>query len=418
MNIKYLQEYEMHELSENNKLLQDIQDGRFCVGEDKYPADERFPKIQYPTPRIPFGRTSSLTALYPQIPFCGSLIVQIPPLPKQTFEAEFGTLSEIPKLVEFAKETGRLQFEINAPPTFYADLDFLDPIFTELKPPYACGIPSTVFFSEKEFNRVRQGFVSLGHLGFFNWLKQQPVVLRAGKDALVYTLVTMEVTYAFLKLGKHAIAEEIENQLTDDYGKAFSLLTIARIFITDPIRDMRRDSCNFSLDDLQLREALSAGYQSSEISFPYEIGKFLMTKLTYAPLSLDACKELIYHYDAYDLRKLQQSLNEAIVNTKPDVLKEKSDALSEILDNIWNDKSLERKVKSIQAGIPLSMAAIGNVAAGPIGAAGGFLAGLGYTVLDKAIDIGTSGLPERLAKMLSKSYQVNIFDFKKNYNKK
>ncbi len=177
---------------------------------------------------------------------------------------------------------------------------------------------------------------------------------------------------------------------------------------------MRRDDLNFSLEDLQLQDSLSVGCKPPSISFPYEIGKFLMTKLTYAPLSLDACKELIYHYEAYDLRKVQQALNEAIVNTRQDILKEKSDALSEILDNIWNDKTLERKIKAVQAGLPFSMAAIGSVAAGPIGLAGGFLAGLGYSVLDKAIDLGTSGFSERFAKISSKSYQVNIFDFKKN----
>jgi hypothetical protein len=417
LNKKSLLEYEARELAENNKLLKEIDSDIFHVEEDKYPRDERYPKIQYPTARIPFGRTSSLNSIYPQIPFCGSLIIQIPPLPKQTFEAEFGSLTEIPRIVDFAKDTGKIQFEIIAPPTYYEDLDFLDPIFLELNPPYACGIPTEVFFSQREFTQFTKCFFSLAHLGFLGWLKKQPIVLQAGKDGLILTLLNMEVTYAFLKHNKHPLAEEIENQLIDNYGNAFSLLLLSRIFITDRIRSMRHDSLNFSLEDLKLQDALTMGSKISPINFPYEIGKFLMTKLTYAPLSLDACKELIYHYEAYDLRKVQQALNEAIINTKPDLLKEKSDALSEILDNIWNDKTLERKIKAIQTGLPLSMAAIGSVAAGPIGAAGGFLAGLGYNVLDKTIDLGTNGFSERLAKISSKSYQVNIFDFKKKISR-
>jgi len=54
-------------------------------------------------------------------------------------------------------------------------------------------------------------------------------------------------------------------------------------------------------------------------------------------------------------------------------------------------------------------------AAGPIGAAGGFLAGLGYSVADRFIDLKTEGLSERLAKLKTRSYQANIYDFKQKY---
>jgi hypothetical protein len=61
------------------------------------------------------------------------------------------------------------------------------------------------------------------------------------------------------------------------------------------------------------------------------------------------------------------------------------------------------------------MAAIGSVVAGPIGAAGGLLTGLGYNVADKFIDLETEGLSEKLAKLKTKSYQANIYDFKEKY---
>jgi len=143
-----------------------------------------------------------------------------------------------------------------------------------------------------------------------------------------------------------------------------------------------------------------------------------LKKLTYAPLSMRACYHLIDNYGAYDLQKIQESLNKAIVENHPDILNEKTEELSEILDNVWNDKTVPRRIKGLQIGIPLSMAAIGSVAAGPIGATGGFLAGLGYNVLDKSIDLGTEGLSERLAKLKTRSYQANIYDFKKKYKSK
>jgi hypothetical protein len=143
-----------------------------------------------------------------------------------------------------------------------------------------------------------------------------------------------------------------------------------------------------------------------------------MSKLTYAPEGLDACKELLYHYNAYDLQKVQKAMNEGIMTNQPDVINKSVTELSEILDNIWEDKTLPRRIRGLQIGIPLSMAAIGCAAAGPIVATGGFLAGLGFNVADKFIDLGTESLSERIAKLKTKSYQANIYDFKRRYKDK
>jgi hypothetical protein len=412
MDKKGLEEYEANEWAGCIKLLKDVKSGLFHVGQDKFPPDNRYPKLQTPSARIGFGRTSILNGIYPQIPFCGSLIIEIPPYPKRTYEAEFAPISEIPKLVEFAKDTGKIQFEIVSPPTHYADLNFLDPIL-EMKPPWSCQIPTEYFISERDLKKVSAGFTSLGNLGFFNWFRHQPISSNLGENGVLKAILNMRDTYLFLKINNNPLAEEIENQLVDNYSTAFELLIISRAFITDRMRDNRRDIVNFSLEDLQLQNRISIGHNALTPKFPCEIGSFLMTKLTYAPPNLEACKELMYHYNAYDLRKVQQSLNEAIIDMKPELLNESKNALSEILDNIWADKTIERKIQGIQAGIPLSMAVIGSLAAGPIGAAGGLLAGLGYSVLDKTIDLGTSGFSEKAAKLSSKSYQVNIFDFKK-----
>ena len=64
------------------------------------------------------------------------------------------------------------------------------------------------------------------------------------------------------------------------------------------------------------------------------------------------------------------------------------------------------------------MAVIGSIAAGPIGATGVFLTGLGFEVLSKIVDVGSEGLSEKIAKLRTKSYQVNIYDFKQKYKDK
>jgi hypothetical protein len=124
---------------------------------------------------------------------------------------------------------------------------------------------------------------------------------------------------------------------------------------------------------------------------------------------------MIDHYNRYDLRAMLESLNEAIVTNHPDIIEKYTKDVSEILDNVWNDPQIPRLIKGLAFGIPISMAAIGNVATGPIGAASGFLAGLGFEVLRKAVDVGAEALSEKAAKLFAKSYQINVYNFKKKY---
>lgn len=104
---------------------------------------------------------------------------------------------------------------------------------------------------------------------------------------------------------------------------------------------MRSDLRNFTSEEDKLTQ-IPLVYQPSSKQFPCEIGKFLIRKLTYAPYGLDACKELMYPYDAHDLQKIQRSLNEGVITNNPDILNKNVSALSEILDNIWNDKTISR----------------------------------------------------------------------------
>lgn len=84
------------------------------------------------------------------------------------------------------------------------------------------------------------------------------------------------------------------------------------------------------------------------------------------------------------------------------------------------DKTIPARIKGIKVGVPLLIAVIGYLAAGPLGAMGGSLIGeLGFKLVDKTIsslfDAQTTDLAEGLAKLRAKSFQVNIYDFKKKY---
>ena len=115
-------------------------------------------------------------------------------------------------------------------------------------------------------------------------------------------------------------------------------------------------------------------------------------------------------------------MNEAIVANNPDIVNKSAEELSEILDNVWNDKTIPRRIEGLKVGVPVSMAAIGGIVAGLPGAAGsGFLADLGIKVAEKTVEkffgVKGEGLSERISKLRTKSYQANVYDFKKKYGK-
>ena len=416
MDREYLEDYEQKELNEYERLVERrVREGKFSFGKDRYPPDWRFVNLQKPVALAVPG-SAETPNLWTQVPFCGSLIFVLSPASKPIFEECYFKISEIPKVIDFIKESGRLQVVLNVLPTQYEGLDHLDPFFKELNPPLYLLAPEFIDGTEKEIQKARESFFSLARVRYLDFLNNQSQ--RISSRIFQTVLTSSLVAYKTLKLRHYTFVEDIENLMIDDPGMAFMVLAICNRFIVNPIRDMCFDLRNFALWETHAAQGLPLDYQPKEIRFPCEIGKFLLKKLTYAPQGLRACNELIDQYDAYDLRKVAESLNDAIVTNHPAVINKSVDELSEILDNIWNDPTIPRRIKGLKVGIPLSMAAIGSVAAGPIGAAGGFLAGLGFEVAHKVIDVEATGLSEKLAKLRTKSYQANVYDFKKKYKAK
>lgn len=411
MKRQYLEDYQQKEQRAYGKLINRIWRGKFNFKKDRYPPDERFIKLQRPVALTSFhGARDNLWA---QIPFCGSLILILLPLSKSVFERVFFKTSDIPKVIDFIKETGRLQIAIGGQALAYEGLDFLEPFFEELKPPAYSGAPDCVFGSPMEIAVASETFNALADLRFFDYLKKESQ--RYAPRTFDIALENSRKTYVHLKLGHYAIVEELENLLVDDPSAACFFIHVCRNFITDPRRDLRSDLRNFALEDVKKAQGLPLVYQPEKMRFPCEIGNFLLERLTFAPKGLEACKELMYHYDSYDLMKTLESLNDAILADHHDIVNKETAEYSEILDRIWNDPIIPRRVKGLEVGIPLSVAAVGSVAAGPVGAAAGFLGGLGFTVANKLIDVEGRGLAEKLARLHAKNYQVNIYDFKKKY---
>lgn len=411
MDREYLEEYRQAEHNQYERFRKRILEGKFDFERDRYPPDRRFVNIKRPV-AVTTLETAHVNNVWAQVPFCGSLILPLLPWPRHDFERSLFKISETHKIIDFIKDTGKIQLVLTYDPVAYEGMDYLDPFFEELKPPQFLGAPLSILGNKKEIQRTIDAFYAIAKVRYLDWLKK---ILYA--HPLMYSKVLQDCSsdYAYLKLMNYTVVEEIENLMIDDPQKALSLFTVCRMFIVDPAMMFCYDTANLTIEDIRESKILPPFYQPREIRFPFEIGKFLLEKLTYAPQGFRACIDIIDHYSNYDLQKILESLNDAILTNHPDIVNISTEELSEILDNVWNDQTIPRRIKGLKIGIPLSMATIGSIAAGPIGAAGGFLAGLGFDVLSKSFDVGTEKLSERLAKLRTKSYQANIYNFKKKY---
>jgi hypothetical protein len=109
----------------------------------------------------------------------------------------------------------------------------------------------------------------------------------------------------------------------------------------------------------------------------------------------------------------ERGINESDI----DLISKENTKLSEILENVWNDGRLEKRIKGLRYGIPISTALIGTMAAGLLGGVGGFLSGIGINnVIPEIIGVNQDSIAEGLAKKIMPNHLVNIFDFKRKYN--
>ena len=422
MDRDFLEDYDRRELEEHEKYVK-------WIIEDKggtNPLLTRLVKPQEPIVRSGYcGRKESIWA---QIPLSGSLIWRVPSFEKEDFEETYNIrATEIPDLVDFIKDTGRLQITLGMRPLDYVGLDYLAPILEELQPFYEKGFPPRAFISLEDEMKHGDEYLTLANVVYSDFLRNVWTRIKKGDresaSKMVMYIMRREVSsYTYLKLlGYNDVVEELQNLMVDDPVSANLLFLVCQAYITSPFTDPLCKSLNASwsylkeLDELKERFAPLKHISLSDIHIPCEIGKFLMTKLTHYPESFEACKELIAHYESTDLIKVASELNRGISEAVPDLITKSKEELSQIMTELWEDKSITRKINGLKFGIPVSIAAIGSVAFGPIGGLTGFLAGLGFSVGTKILDAKRENLSERIAKFISPSYQANIYDFKKKY---
>lgn len=426
MDRKFLEEYEKAEEEEFNKLCERMFNGDFGPN-DTYPPDSRFPKLRKPVigafqlqgdPKLP-------SVILPQILLSGSLVIELLPLTEKDFKDYHGfDIRDIPKLVEFSKETGKVQFVLHSNATSYEGLSYLDPIFIELRPPQIPRFPLESILLGSEFKKYVKEFDEVARVEFkpLLWRASDEWFFGTKYEGIDYYFDSVD-TFLYLKaLGKNHIAEQILSAFRDDPEFAQILLYAYNEFVYAPFLDVFRISYNYDLEFVldvftEFLEKEDKAKLLANIKFPCEVGAFLMKKLTLYPQSFRAMELLVDKYEQEDLYNVFEALDNGIKAKSPDILTLKATELGEILDNLWEDsKKIKREIKEVNFGTSVTLGVIGPIVGYMVAGFTGLLVALGLAVVEKNIDFFGTSISESIVKKLRPSYLVNIYDFKSKYS--
>jgi hypothetical protein len=413
MDMSFLEEYQHSELVAQEHFLKDIKDAyEGKVKPDQTDDSEPRRKLNRPYAYSIVGRP-----IWPLIPVYGTTIVRLQAVREpSTFSEYHGfEVEDIPRLVEFSKRTGRIMFALQDWPTAFEGMQFLEPIFYELRPRKWVGLES--FLGIKGDDLVE--LMSIGG-GFFDFVAEG----RHEPDAVGRVRVTACETYAQLRsLGFDEIADYIKYSLTENqYRVALALIAASRDYLLDPyldplrpIRTQARDIGEFEREILNPFGLKAA----SNVEFPFEVGKFLAEKLRLiVPKNMEGAIEVAERYDQADIKGAVEALDEAIKQEKPNAAIAKAKQISEMCEDIWRrTEKVRKKQEYVQKyGVSLSFAAIGSIVTLQLGGLGGLLTGLGFSVVDKLLgEKASRGISRRITKWTTASHMVHLYDFRRRY---
>jgi hypothetical protein len=406
MEDEFLRDYEQHELEEWNKYAKTTIDGK-PSHESIYPPLSRFWKLSKPYAFFCGGNS-----IYPQIPLYGSLIIPIIPMREKQFGDYHGfNPSQIDALIDFCKETGKIQFALSTQPTDYRELDFLEPIICDLKPPW---LLTPRLPNSKLQEKACVEFDTLAGIQFIQWWDQLYRDAGATERAAVGTYESMRDAYALLReKGLTEIATDIENSLVEDPPRAHDLLTVFSTLIFEPSAHPFKAIENYdrAFFASMIRTGANYGF-GSKITLPCEIGTFLLENLTFFPESLEACKDVISRYDHRDLHRVMAALSDGACSRNEELVRAKSADLNDAFRMVWEDADdIKRHAELAKFLIPVIIGVMGMILDPSLG----LLGSLGFYIAEKTADMRGQSLSQRLAKSIAPSYAATIYDFKKKY---
>jgi len=412
MNKEYLLNYQKKEYEDINRFYKKVRNGNFSIN-DTYPPRKRFRKL-----RDPVGTNAYHESIWPQIPLFGSLVVCLHPVREDQFQKFFGfSVDDLDKLIDFCKDTGKIQFAIGAPATNFEGLEYLDAVFEELNPPGIAPIPLDVYGSREEIKECVIEFYTLADINFkrkiYEWGTSEGFSI--GKLNKAYEDYCVD--YIVLKLlGFNDEIEIIKDLLISNPLEVVNYFNLYATLIVNPKIMSFRAIENFGLDELKGLLIKSDQNNIKEYKLPCEIGNFIINKLTAYPEGFEACKDVIGKYDQEDLYLLMDSLNTGVKLNNADLINKTKQDISEIIDNIWDDANIKSKKFFTKMTLSMGIAIIGELAGKIISPGLGILASLGFNLVDELISEKSESISTKITKLFIPNHLCVVYDFKNKYN--
>lgn len=423
MDKEFLMDYEVKEKEEIKKFAKKFREGKIRA-EDVYPQKHRL-KLNKPY-------TTSITGdgIWTQIPLYGTTIITLQPTKKEIFKKIHGfDIKDIDRLIDLAKENGRVQFALYDYPTRYRGMDFLEPLFREIMPPRLTQLPLDCMITNEEIGNHSNEIGSLlENPQTINFIEKY-IEKKYTKSTISQDTVRHGLLGDLIRLKLSGYGDLVEHFIgwlaivdAEEYVSLLKTLHDVFLFSHDPLKGIKSFKRQ-EIDRLNKQFSTLNFNTNEKIELPYEVGKFLNDELRLIRIkNLDGTIELCDEYDLYDLRKVMNALNESVEKEKTDEIIEKSKEVSLIFENVWSDAyKLKNKINNYRKGISFAFGVMGVVAplVAPLpidGVGGGLLGGLGFLVTDKFLDKQTYGsFSENFAKFRTQNRVTHIYDFRKKY---
>ncbi len=409
MDFNYLNEYSENEKERFNTFIKSTSIEK--LQNTEYPPKNRFIKLHDFFTYATIGINESI---WTQTPFTGSLLVPLIPLRNfREFEQIYNiSKNQIPEVIDFIKETGKIQFYIEGSPLDYLEIDYLDPIFSELNPPVLFSVEpylknDIINESKIEFNTI------IKCVDFNEYVKRELIdISPMMKKELLSHFLKSFIRLRLYKFDK--IADSFVDNVMINPTNAFSLLRLSNQILTEPLSKPLQGSHNFSTAEIRDFKQTLNGLNIEDLKkfqYPCEIGTFLSSKMVNYSDSFSACKSIVFNYREQDLKNVLNAVSDGIVERRPDVVIDNIKILNELLDDIWQESQLIKSQKKILKGeFAVSFGLLGVFLNNQVG----LMATLGLMTLSSTSNY-LDELTELISKRCVKSNLSTIYDFKEKY---
>lgn len=414
MRLEELEDYDAKEKAVNQSYWDKAASGKIRLEDN--PHAERFHNL-----KSPVGIKAVNCAPWSQAPLFGSLIIPIFPVRQEKFAEVHGFgVRDLARLIDYSKDTGRIQFTLASNPLDFANLDYFDALLYEIKPPFLTGlVPNTDSIDNKLYSQWNVEFLQSAQISLWPLLRDSYGSHGLTERYARQRLESLRNAYVGLNiLGYEKSVKAIFDALVVDSSKAHKMLYLYNALIVKPWMNPMNVSQCFSLEYLKSFDDADKEDKITKITeFPCEVGAFLLDELALVPESFESCKNVIERYRQEDLQKVYEALNKAIQESDVDASRAKSAELATILRNVWDDaRKFRGHVEDVSHGVSLGLSVAGNIAGalalGPVGSIAGIFTRLGIRVIDDGIE----SLSEKALGITRKSQVLVIYDFQKKHN--